>query len=38
MELTRSASISTSGRVSTDCLVGLPSFLPHNLASNMNSP
>lgn len=36
MELTKSVSTSTSGRASTDCLVGLPSFLPHNLASNLN--
>lgn len=36
MELTKSASIVTSGHVSTDCLVGLSSFLPHNLASDLN--
>lgn len=36
MELTKSASISASGHASTGCLAGLPSFLPCNLASNLN--
>lgn len=36
MELTESASISTSGHASAGCLVGLPSVLPCNLASSLN--